>query len=59
MKTSWEILRQNLDQLFFGPFIPHETAETRAQAIETLLSSSGWSWDSVLDAIIMEDTVLA
>jgi hypothetical protein len=48
-----------LDQLLFGSFLPHETAETRASTIETFLSSNGWTWDGVLDAIVMEDTILA
>lgn len=59
MKTSWAVLQVGLDQLLFGSFIPGEEPEDRSKAIETFLSSNGWSWDNVLDSIIMDDTICA
>jgi hypothetical protein len=56
---TWDQIQPVLDQLFFSQLLPQETVETRAETIEVFLSSNGWSWDKILDYLVMEDTILA
>jgi hypothetical protein len=48
-----------LDQLFFLSFTADETPEDRDAAINAYLSSVGADWDTVLDAIICQDTIIS
>jgi hypothetical protein len=51
MKSVWETISIGLDQLWFTPLSDCETIQDRADAIETFLSSNGWTWDDVLKEI--------
>lgn len=48
MKASKEAIQTGLDQLWFSPLGQNESAQDRADAIETFLSANGWTWDDVL-----------
>ncbi len=54
MKAKWETISIGLDQLWFSPLGDCETIQDRADAIDTFLSSNGWSWDEVLEYIAKE-----
>jgi hypothetical protein len=55
VKVSWKVVSEQLDRFFLLPFAEGEDVNTRALAIESYLHISGWTWDSVLDSIWMED----
>jgi hypothetical protein len=55
MKSVWETISIGLDQLWFTPLSDCETIQDRADAIETFLSTNGWTWDEVLKEIGKDD----
>lgn len=47
-RANKETVLTGLDQLFFSPLAQDESAQDRADAIDTFLSANGWTWDDVL-----------
>jgi len=50
-KAPYSQVSEQLDKFFFLPFAENETPDVRAQAIESYLHITGWTWDEVLIAM--------
>lgn len=50
-KAPYSQVSEQLDKFFFLPFKENETPDMRAEAIESYLKITGWTWDEVLVAM--------
>lgn len=54
MKSPWSTISSGLDQLWFSPFVKDESAQDRADAVDTFIQANGWTWDEVIEYIAKE-----
>lgn len=54
-KATWQMVSDQLDKLFVLPFAKNETPELRAAMIEAYLEACSYTWDDVIQCIIMEN----
>ncbi len=47
-KLTFKQLTDQLDRLYCLPLAKNETAEMRADAIEVVVQTSGWTWDEII-----------
>jgi len=52
MKRSYKDLCMHMDFLHMMPLLPNETIELRAEAIEALIVSFGWSRDLIIAELL-------